>query len=99
MSINQERRGEYKLFHLAFIDNPIVRIKQNGNLISGTFGESISGVFHGYFEGGIAKIEWTTTKGKGHAKWKISENGGKLNGTFSSNNSGDRGKWNLTKIK
>ena len=94
---NSRTTGSTRYFTHIY-KNPIVRIKQDGNLISGTFGEIISGVFHGEIEGDIAKIKWGTSRGNGYAEWKIGKNGEEITGTYNSSN-GRKGSWNLTKIK
>jgi len=76
-----------------------VRIIQDGNKISGTYGNR-GGKVWGDIEGDTISLDWTSPKGNsGIGKWEFTRGSSEVTGTYQNSYSSKSGKWNLRKIE
>lgn len=79
--------------------NSEVRIIQDGNKISGTYGNQ-GGKVWGDIEGDTISFDWTSPRGNsGIGKWKFTKGSSEVTGTYQNSYSSKNGKWNLRKIE
>lgn len=74
----------------------VLTIKQEGNKITGFFGDS--GEIEGYVNRGIVTFDWYSSWTNGRGEWEISPDGKELTGTLTSNQA-ETGKWTLMNLR
>lgn len=90
--LNGTGSGEFRRIHKT----AKVTITQVGSKIKGTFGTG--GEIEGILENDTITFDWYFSYMEGTGKWKISDNGQGMTGTWRRKQSGRRGEWNLKKI-
>ena len=91
--------GDFSGTYISSTSDGVVRIIQDGNKITGSFGNK-GGRIWGDIEGNTIKFDYSyPTGGSGVGKWLFTTGSSEVTGAWDSSTRSRSGKWNLTKIK